>query len=569
MVFDSLTTAAVADELRGAVAGGRVQRIVQIDALTLGLEIFAGGVRHQLLASADNKYPRLYLVDFRVRRGVEDSTPILQLARKYVAGARLVRVEHPPFERLLSLAFSGSEGEVTLAMELIERRANLILIRDDQILDAARRIGPELNRYRTVLPGHSYTPPPLQSKLDPTDVSELTLRNLLAAAEPSQPLWRVLVSGIAGISPLFAREIVFRAVGDSSAPVRTCDRVSPLLDALLDALVPYWEHDWQPTVATEPGGIVTACAPYPLTHLGTWERVDSISLALSRYYGPVLGTTPYQAAKTPLLEAIQVALQRVQRRREALMRQAPDTAALDAMRKKGELILAYSSTISPGQRELRAQYDMGEPPLVIALDPSSSPVANAQDYFREYLKGKRAAADVPGRIALADLETAHLHQLAADLELAENWPDIDQVRDALSEAGHLRGPRPARPRGRPSGPLRVASQDGMTILVGRNSRQNEDVTFKRASPNDLWLHARGVPGGHVVIKSGGRLVPRSTLLRAAALAAWYSTARAEADVLVDVVPRRQVRRVAESRARPGMVTYVGEETIRAQPAGAD
>jgi predicted ribosome quality control (RQC) complex YloA/Tae2 family protein len=569
MYFDSLTTAAVADELREKTVGGRVQRIVQVDPLTLGLEIFGSGVRHQLLASADPQYPRLYLVSYRLRRGVESVTPLLQLARRYLRGARLTRVEHPPFERLLSLAFSGPEGEVTLQLELIERRANLILMRGNQILDAAQRVGPDMNRYRTVLPGQLYTPPPAQPKLDPTDVTELALRQLLAAAEPSQLIWRALVAGVAGISPLFAREVAFRATGDVKTPTHACDRVAPLLDALLDALIPYWEHDWQPSVSLGPGGRVTAFAPYPLTHLGQPEPVDSTSLALERYHQSIFGTTPYQAAKAPLLEAIERALQRTGRRRDALLRQAPDRSTLEDLRKKGELILAYSSSISPDQTELQAQYDIDGPPLVVALDPKLSPVANAQAYFREYEKGKRAAADVPGRLATADLEIAYLNQLAADLELAENWPEIDEVGEALSAAGFLTGPPPARPRGRAAGPLRVISEDGMTILIGRNSRQNEEVTFRRASPDDLWLHARGVPGGHVLIKSGGRPVAERTLRQAARLAAWYSAGRSEGDVPVDVVSRKQVRRVAGGKARPGMVTYRGEETLRVEPAGAN
>jgi predicted ribosome quality control (RQC) complex YloA/Tae2 family protein len=567
MYFDSLTTAAVADELREKTLGGRVQRIVQVDSLSLGLEIFADGVRHQLLASADPQHPRLHLVNYRLRRGTEGATPLLQLARKYLRGARLTQVEHPPFERMLSVAFSGPEGEVTLLLELIERRANLILLRGNWILDAARRVGPDMNRYRTVLPGQPYTAPPAQPKLDPVDVTELALRQLLATAEPSRMIWRVLVAGVSGISPLFARELVFRATGDVKTPAGACDRISPLLDALLDALIPYWEHDWQPTVILGPDGGVTAFAPYPLTHLGQPEPLESISLALTRYYQPIFGTTPYQAAKAPLLAAIEAALQRINRRRDALLRQAPDPSTLEELRKKGELILAYSSSISPGQTELLAQYDMDGPPLVIRLDPKLPPVANAQALFRDYEKGKRAAADVPKRLAATDLETAYLNQLAADLELAENWPEIDEVRETLSAAGFLTGPPPARPRGRAAGALRVVSEDGMTIWVGRNSRQNEEVTFRRAAPNDLWLHARGVPGGHVVVKNGGRPVGEETLRQAARLTAWYSAARSEAAVPVDVVPRQQVHRVAGGKARPGMVTYVGEKTIRVDPAG--
>jgi predicted ribosome quality control (RQC) complex YloA/Tae2 family protein len=356
--------------------------------------------------------------------------------------------------------------------------------------------------------------------------------------------------------------VVFRATGDPQTKVSSCDRISPLLDALLDAWIPYWEHEWQPGVILGSDGLVVAFAPYPLTHLGHPQPAESISAALGRYYQALLGITPYAAAKAPLQKAIQTARRRISRRRESLVQRAPDPTTLETLRKKGELILAYSSAITSGQTELCAQYDPDGPPLTIALDPKLAPVANARTYFQKYEKGKRAAADAPNRLKTTDLEIVYLDQLAIDLELAANWPEIDEVRDALSTAGFLKRRPPTRPQGSRSKPLRVVSEDGIVILVGRNSRQNEQVTFQQANPNDLWLHARGVPGGHVVIKNGGRPVPDRTLQQAARLAAEHSAARGERNVSVDVVSCKKVRRVSGGKAKPGMVRYSGEETLR-------
>lgn len=566
MLFDALTTAAVADELRQTILGGRVQRVVQVDEVSLGLEIYAEGTRYQLLASASAQHPRLLLVDYRLRRGVESITPILLLARKYLDGARLAEIEQPPFERTLSLRFGGQEGEVTLLVELIERRANVILLDGKMVLDAIQRVGSSMNRYRTVLPGQPYSPPPPQAKLDPTDVTEYRLRQILADEAPGDPIWRGLVRGIMGISPLLARELVFRATGATQTPVAACERITPLLDAIQETLIPYWEHDWHPSIAVAADGRVTAFAPYPLTHLAGMEPVDSICEALGRYYGTHLGADAYQAAKEPLFEAINRALDRVQRRRAALAREAPAPETLELLRKKGELVLAYSSTISPGQTELRAQYELDQPALVIKLDPQVSPVANAQAFFQEYEKGKRALADIPDRLEVVDAEVFFLEQLQNDLSLARNWPEIDEVSEALSEAGFLPGSQPARPRGSAAAPLRVVSQDGLVIFAGRNSQQNEIVTFRRAAPNDLWLHARDVPGGHVVVKNGGRPVPERTLRQAAELAAAFSAARDEPEVVVAVVARKRVRRLSAGKAHPGLVTYSGEDTIRVRPA---
>jgi predicted ribosome quality control (RQC) complex YloA/Tae2 family protein len=199
---------------------------------------------------------------------------------------------------------------------------------------------------------------------------------------------------------------------------------------------------------------------------------------------------------------------------------------------------------------------------VIRLDPARTPVENAQAFYERHRRARRAAAGVPRRLAESEALLATLDQLAADLALAEDRPAIDAVYEALREAGYVGRPLPRRAVGR-SGPLRVVSSDGLAVLVGRNSRQNETVTFERGKRGDRWLHARDVPGAHVLIKSAGRPVPERTLREAAALAAWFSAARDQAAVDVAVTDVRHVRR--RRGAGPGMVTFRNEETLTVRP----
>jgi predicted ribosome quality control (RQC) complex YloA/Tae2 family protein len=207
---------------------------------------------------------------------------------------------------------------------------------------------------------------------------------------------------------------------------------------------------------------------------------------------------------------------------------------------------------------------MDRPPLKIVLDPQLTAIKNAQAYFRKYEKAKSATADIPELLADADLELAYLDQLAMDLELAANRPEIDQVEAALAEAGYAPRTRSQKIKTRQGGrPLQIISLDGIPILVGHSARQNDEITFRRAAPDDLWLHAVDVPGAHVIIKCGGWPVPQETLHQAASLAATYSARRAESSVLVAYTQRRYVRRV--KRGRPGMVTYSHEQTIRVPP----
>jgi predicted ribosome quality control (RQC) complex YloA/Tae2 family protein len=562
MYFDALTMAAVADELRVQILSGRVQQVLLSDDLSIGMEVYAHGERRYLLASAHPEHARLHLAGEKLRRGVEKSTPLLLLLRKYVRGGRIAAIEQPSFERMLHIGVQHPEGNTTLIVEVMGRYSNIVLVAEEGlILDSVKRVGPEMSRYRSILPQHLYVPPPPQSKLDPTDVTELRFRDILSDASPESPIWRALVAGVRGVSPLMAREVICRAMGDAEAAVSQVTRITPLLDAFREMLMPVWEHHWQPSIVGRDEGLV-AFAPYPLTQYGDWDEVGSISQAVEAYYEQLVGEGAYAAAKRRAREALAQARERVRRKQESLERSRVSQAQVDELRLKGEMILAYAHRVKPGQRELAAPVGADEPPLLIELDPTLSPVENAQRYFGRYKKAKSAADEIPVLLQQAEWERRYLDQLETDLDLAANRPEIQEVEASLVKAGYIREKRRRR-KVKPSEPLAVTSADGLLILVGKNSRQNEEVTFQRAAPNDLWLHVRGVPGAHVIVKTGGREVPEDTLRQAAQLAATYSKARGSARVDVDYTERRYVRAI--KGAGPGLVTYTQEKTIRVVP----
>jgi predicted ribosome quality control (RQC) complex YloA/Tae2 family protein len=575
MFFDALTAAAVTDECR-ALVGGRVQDIVQVDEWSIGLEIYAGRRRRYLLASAHPQHSRVHLTETKLRRGVDTPSPLLLLLRKHSRAGRVVAVHNPEFERILEMEIAvpsigqerGEETTVTLIVEAMGRHANVILVDGHSfVLDAIKRVGPRLSRVRPILPGRPYVRPPVQAKLDPTDVSERRLRDMLEEAKPTQPAWRVLVGGIRAVSPLMAREVVHRATGNSETQAQDLREastpMSPLLKAFQEVLIHLWNRDWQPNVALE-DCTIAAYAPYTLTMYAERQDAASISAAIDRYEQASVGKASsapgasYAAAKARIQHLLDEAHKRARSRRQALERQMIPQQEIDHLRLCGEMTLAYAHTIQPGDRQLEAQVDLKGPPLVIPLDPERTAVENAQAYFEQYEKAKSATAAIPTLLARADLELQYLDQLAVDLQLATNRPDIDDVQTALVEAGYAprrKGPKPQRGQ-----PLRIATDDGMIILVGRSARQNQQITFRRAGPDDLWLHAVDVPGSHVVVLSGGRPVPDAVLRRAAELAAEHSAARGEAGVLVAYTRRRYVRQVRNGR--PGMVTYKREQTLR-------
>jgi predicted ribosome quality control (RQC) complex YloA/Tae2 family protein len=343
------------------------------------------------------------------------------------------------------------------------------------------------------------------------------------------------------------------------------EQIAPLLAVAGELLAPLSDGNWQPSLAHD-GDEPVAYAPYLLRHRGTPRPVASMSLAIELYTTAAASADPYAGAKRPVREAIAMARGRLLRRREALDRARAAAGEAAQWRQWGEWILAYAHTIAPGQIELLAETGELET-LRIPLDPDLSPADNAQVCFARYRKAQRAASGSPERLAEVDLALRDLEQLETDLELAASRPAIDEVRAALEDAGHVRVKRRRNRRVVRSEPLAIPSPDGLTILVGRNSRQNDDLTFRQASSADWWFHARGVPGSHVIVRGADQDLPRATVRRAAELAAHYSRARRDASVVVDYTQRRNVRRIPG--AAPGLVHYSQERTIRVAPAGPE
>ena len=555
LYFDALTAAAMVDELSATLVGGRVQEVVLVDELAVGLEVYARHLRHYLLLSADAEQARVQLADDKLRRGPERPLPLVLLLRKHLRGARLERVTQPGFERILRFEFEGPEGPLTLVAEGMGRRSNIIAIDGEgTVMEAIKRVRPEQSR-RPVLPRSPYVPPPPLHKASIASMTPGDLRTCLGAGEG--PLWRRLVDSVAGMSPLLAREVLYRVAGDAEAMEAEPGEVWAAARAFLVELPA--SHAWSPTVGLEEGR-VTAYAPYALTHLSARREVPSMSAAIAAYVAETGRAAPYAEAKARVRQELAAGRARELRRRTAIARALRPPEEIDRLRESGEWILAYATQIRPRQTELVVEGAGGEV-LRIALDPERSAVENAQRYFREYDNAKLAAQGGPARLAAVDQALDRLAQLEADLELAENRAEIDEVLAALAEAGYVSAPK--TPAARSSGPRRFTTEEGLTVWLGRNSRQNA-LVLERAAPGDLWFHARGVPGGHAILVTGGRPVPEATIERVAALVAYYSAARSAGKVPVDVTERRYVRPIAGGG--PGQVTYRNERTLTVAPA---
>ncbi len=618
MYVDALTLSAIADELRTLLGGARVEDVIQPTPRAVALQCWTGSRSPWLYCSAHPQLARLHLTAEKPRKLATEPPPFVMLLRKYLEGCRVEAIQQPRWERLVEIGFARRAGaqqhesplpQVWLIIEVMGRLSN-ILLRDAEgmILGSLRQVGPEVNRYRVIAPHEPYKyPPPQQrllngasvSRLDPESLTGEALR-LAAEAGGRQPganakLWQVLTEQVMGLSPLLAREVVYRAIGDAEAPARPetpWERVAEQ-ERELAALVA--TRQWQPTLVEKPDtGVPAAFAVYELRQYAGWPRrsFERVNDLLDTYYRGAEWRDALQGAKAGVARALQTHRERGVRKAEALERDLAETRGGERLRTEGELLLAFGQQIEPGQSSFTTENPFatnGKPGMMtIALDPTLSAVENANQRFARYHKLRRAGQQIPEQIERNQVELAQLDQLATDLLLAETPAEVAQVRAEVAAAGYLHGKQERQAGGQKGGKskagkggkgakaqkgsrqdgagavLRRQSADGFVLLIGKNSRQNEEVTFREAGGNDLWLHARGVPGAHVIIKSGGREVPRRTLEEAASLAAYYSQARGNTSVPVDYTQQRYVRHM--KGGGPGMVIYERERTLNVSPS---
>jgi predicted ribosome quality control (RQC) complex YloA/Tae2 family protein len=564
MYLDAFTLSALVDEFLDTLVGARIQDVLDVDDTGIGLEVYGDRQRRYLYLSADTQLPRIQLLDDRLRRGLVKPTQLGLLFRRYVEGGSIAHVSQPPWERIIQFDIHGPEGEVSIVVEPMERRSNLLLLQKGIILDCMRRVGPDENRYRLSLPAHEYKlPPPQVGKLDPT---KITLAELVSIFEhetdPKRKTAQVLASRLLGISPLLAKEITFRASDSINQKAADVD-VETIYDALQILIKPLAARHWQPGIV-ESDNRVEAYSVYPITNSPGWHPVPTLTAALTAYYGAPVGEEAYRAAKVPVAEAIQEAKLKLGAKLASLEKSMTDESEREILRQSGELILAYQYTLHSGQTELKAHYEPDEPERIVHLDSSLSPLENAQAYFARYDKAKRALEDVPRLIKETRYELQFLQQLETDLEFARSWPEIDEVQQVLQANGHWRGVLGRKVAGSgQSAPLKVVTADGFVIWIGRNSRQNELVTFGKGGGQDVWLHARAVPGAHVVVKFDGRPILAPVIEQAASLAAYYSARRSDGKVEVDVTRCLYVKKI--KGAGQGMVTYRNEQTHTVVP----
>ena len=558
--LDALCLAAVVQDLNGQ-AGRRLGGVRQPDPQTVVLALRDGRRTDEIFCSIHPQVARIHLG--APRDPGERLGSFGLLLRSRLIDARLVRARQPAFERIVFLEIETLDGPHTLVAEIMGRYSNLVLVRgagaSGVVAGSLKIVTAEMSR-RPVTPGGQYRLPPAgRPHLDAIDPA--SLERLLTG---DRPVWQALGQGVQGLGPVLAHEAALRAGIDPGTPAPQAVAFAAPLAAAIHALAAaFHAAPLAPTLYLRDGR-PAAFAALPLRVYASLDAVPvtTMSEAVRRYYESTAGATVIEDRRRALASAVAAALRHTERALEANRAALEESRAAERFRVAGDLLLTYGRDVPCGAASVRLpDHTASGAEFDIALDPALSAVENAQRYFRRYAKARASAAAVPSRIATLEGAALALREAQVQIDTAATGDDLYEVHTDLVARRLVRRP----PRTRPvthAGPRRFDGPGGAVIVVGRSSRENDHVTFHVAGPDDLWFHARAMPGAHVVLKTSGE-PSEAAIIAAAQVAAYYSEGREAAQVAVDVMPRRQVRKARG--AAPGAVIYEGERTLRVRP----
>ena len=553
--MDGLALGAVIAECQPLV-GGKIDKVQQPEKDLLLFSVRANNINQRLLVCTHPENGRMQLT-CRSYDNPMNAPAFCMLLRRRLVGGRICSIRQLGADRvceIIVLARNELFDEVSLRLivELTGKHANLLLLEPGgAIVDCLRRVSALDDTTRILLPGFPYESIPAQDKLDPFAAPKEAVSAVVQSPDPV----RVMTASLNGISKQSALALV------SAAPTG---------DALYRLLQNIRTGAYAPCLAFNEAGEPIAALPFlPSGLFSRVESFDSMSGALDRYYADRDLLVRIRRHGSALKHAVSTALSRAQNKYAAFLETIQQSDSLDLARQNGELLLANLHRVSPGASELIVDDYFTDPPArrAIPLDPAFNAQENAKRYFKQYRKGKLSKAYAESQIESLASEIAYLEGQIENIEKCETLFELSEIKDELIRERYLRPEKThaAKPGNKLSAPMRFCSSDGISVYVGKNNRQNDALTLQSARSDNLWLHAKNIPGSHVIVDFSGD-PPETTLREAAMLAAFYSQAKTSSNVPVDYTLRKNVKK--PSGARPGMVIYSTNRTLYVTPEPA-
>ncbi len=540
MSFDGFFLHHMIEELRRELVNGRIQKINQPFEQELVLQVRSNRQSHRLLLSAHPVFGRIQLTQTTFENPAQPSTFIMVL-RKYLQGALIESIEQIENDRIVEITVSnkneiGDHIQATLIIEIMGKHSNILLVdkSSHKILEVIKHVGFSQNSYRTLLPGSTYIAPPSTESLNPFTVKDEKLFEILQTQELTAKNLQSLFQGLGRDT---ANELENILVRDKLSTFRNFFRQE-----------------------TKPFLTVTSFSPVPFTN-SVGEPFTSLSDLLDTYYKDKAERDRVKQQASELIRRVENELQK---NRHKLKKQEKELLATDnaeEFRQKGELLTTFLHQVPNDQDQVTLDNYYTNQPIIIALDKALTPSQNAQRYFKRYQKLKEAVKYLTELIEETKATILYLESVETVLNQA-GLEEIAEIREELIQTGFIRRRQREKIQKRKK-PEQYLASDGKTIIyVGRNNLQNEELTFKMARKEELWFHAKDIPGSHVVIS--GNLNPSDEVKTdAAELAAYFSKGRLSNLVQVDMIEIKKLNKPTGGKL--GFVTYTGQKTLRVTP----
>lgn len=570
MAFDGITVANLVQELNASLNGGRIYKIAQPESDELLLTIKTPAGQKRLLISASASLPLIYLTADN-KPSPMNAPNFCMLLRKHIGSGKILSVTQPGMERIIRFTIEhlNELGDLCikyLIVEIMGKHSNIIFCNEnDQIIDSIKHVSAHMSSVREVLPGRPYFIPVTQEKKNPLELTEDILSNEILSRPVATS--KALYTGITGISPLMAEEICHRANIDGGIPTDGLSSLEKLhlSHTFLSLLEDIRSESFTPNIVYQ-GREPVEFAPFPLTQYEDLKTVEypSISQVLETYYAEKNIVTKMRQKSVDLRKIVQTALDRNLKKYQIQQKQMKDTEKKEKYRIWGELINTYGYGLEPGVKSMEALNYYTNENITIPLDPTLTPQENAKKYFDKYSKMKRTAEALDHLLQETKSEIEHLESISASLDIALSEDDLAQIKEEMIEYGYIRRKYTGGKKIKiTSKPFHYLSSDGYHIYVGKNNFQNEELSFKFATGNDWWFHAKGQPGSHVIVKTNGEELPDRTFEEAGRLAAYFSRGRQAPKVEIDYTQKKNLRK--PNGAKPGFVVYYTNYSLLIEP----
>ena len=568
MAFDAFFLSAVLGEVREKTMDARVDKIHQPSRDTVILQLKCREGRQKLLFALNPTAPRLHLTAASPENPAEPPM-FCMLLRKHLLGARLLEITQIPMERCAFFAFDcidemGDHVQKTLVAELMGRTCNLYLLSPEgRIIDCLRRIGLDESAKRAALPGLMYQKPEPITKQNPAELEKEDYVNLIAASG-ADILADRLMDSLGGLSPLVCREAALYAAGSTDARIDLLDA-----DTVGEKLDLFFREQLQhptPCYYCLSDGSPKQFAFCPIRQYGESRETESFSQLLDMYYTVRDRKDAMRQKSQAVRKTVQNLCTRLQRKLAIQEKELEATYDRERLRQLGDIVTANIHRIVKGQTVISCEdfYDEDMKLVDIPISPILSPQQNAAKFYKDYTRMKNAEKELTRQIELGENELNYLKSVLDELNRAQTEAELDEIRRELQDGGYLRAEAGKKKvKQAKLAPMRFESTDGYPIYVGRNNRQNDELTFRLARKDDIWCHASKVHGSHVIISCGGTTPPDDTITQAAQLAAYYSETSGGQNIPVDVTAVKQVKKIPNGK--PGMVIYHTYKTVIANP----